>query len=151
MPHIHPDIDFAVSVFVVHEGKVLFIKHKQLGIWLSVGGHVELDEDPEAAALREAKEESGLDVELMGSRAPVEMTNGRQLIAPAYMDIHRISPTHRHIGMVYFARAKSQVVHLAAEEHDDIRWLTADDLNDAKYDLLPQIRFYANEALKRCA
>jgi len=151
MPHIHEKIDFAVAVYIVHAGKVLFIKHKALGIWLPVGGHVELDEDPEQAALREAREESGLDVELKGSRPDVEMPNGRLLIVPAFLDIHDISATHRHIGMIYFARARTDQVALATREHDDIRWLTAQDLDDPSYNLLPAVRFYAQEALKRCA
>jgi ADP-ribose pyrophosphatase YjhB (NUDIX family) len=150
-PHIHPDIDFTVCVFIVYANKVLFIKHKALGIWLQVGGHVELNEDPEAAALREVKEESGLDVELIGERPTGEHASGRYLIAPVYMDIHRITPTHRHIGMVYFARAKTDQVTFDPAESDDIRWMSATDLDDPQYDILPQIRFFAHEALKRCA
>lgn len=150
MPHIHDKIDFAVTVFVVHDGRVLFIKHKALGIWLAVGGHVELDEDPETAALREVREESGLDVELMGERPNVALPNGRALIAPIYLDIHDISPTHRHIGMVYFARAQTDQVALAEAEHDAIRWLTSEDLENPAYDLLPQMKFYARQALERC-
>ena len=70
MPHIHEKIDFTVAIFVVHDGKVLLIHHRKLDKWLPLGGHIELDEDPEQAALREAKEESGLDVELLGERPP---------------------------------------------------------------------------------
>ena len=59
MPHIHYAIDFTVAIFVVHEHKVLLVHHRKLGKWLPLGGHVELDEEPEQAALREAREESG--------------------------------------------------------------------------------------------
>jgi len=151
MPHIHEKIDFAVSVFIVHADKVLFIKHKALGMWLPVSGHVELDEDPEQAALRETREESGLEIELVGSRPAVEMTHGRCLIPPVFLDIHQISDTHQHIGMIYFARAGSDRVELAVHEHDDIRWLSLADFDDPAYGLLPQIRYYAQEALQRCA
>ena len=68
MAHIHEKIDFTVAIFVVHDGKVLVIHHRNLNKWLPLGGHIELDEDPEAAAVREAKEESGLEVELLGER-----------------------------------------------------------------------------------
>ena len=70
MAHIHEKIDFTVAIFVVHDGKVLLIHHRRLDKWLPLGGHIELDEDPEIAALREAKEESGLEVELIGERPP---------------------------------------------------------------------------------
>jgi 8-oxo-dGTP pyrophosphatase MutT (NUDIX family) len=68
MAHIHTkpgQVDHTVEVFVVSGGKVLLRKHDKYGIWLSVGGHIELDEDPNQAALREVKEEVGLDTELL--------------------------------------------------------------------------------------
>ena len=70
-------------------------------------GTSRLDEDPEQAALREAKEESGLDVELLGERPPTTSPGTRALIAPRFLDIHRISDTHEHIGMIYWARPKA--------------------------------------------
>ena len=64
-PHIHEKIDFTVSIFIAQDQKVLFVfAIKQLQRWLPIGGHIELDEHPEQAAIREAKEESGLNVEL---------------------------------------------------------------------------------------
>src|SRR5690242_4805870 len=104
MAHIHEKIDFTVAIFVVHEGKVLLIHHRKLDKWLPLGGHIELDEDPEQAALREAKEESGLDVELLGERPPTTGAGTRALIAPRFLDIHRITESHEHIGMIYWAR-----------------------------------------------
>ena len=52
MAHIHEKIDFTVAIFVVHDSKILLIHHRKLDKWLSLGGHIELDEDPEIAALR---------------------------------------------------------------------------------------------------
>ena len=111
MAHIHEKIDFTVAIFVVHDGKVLLIHHRKLDKWLPLGGHIELDEDPEQAALREAKEESGLDVELLGERPPTTGPGTRALIAPRFLDIHRISETHEHIGMIYWARPKNDGAH----------------------------------------
>ena len=59
MAHIHEKIDFTVAIFVVHQDKVLLIHHRNLNKWLPLGGHIELDEDPETAALREAKRRAG--------------------------------------------------------------------------------------------
>ena len=56
MAHIHEKIDFTVAIFVVHDEKILLIHHRKLDKWLPLGGHIELDEDPEQAALREARE-----------------------------------------------------------------------------------------------
>src|SRR6185503_11389223 len=104
MPHIHEKIDFTVAIFVVHNEKILLIHHRQLDKWLPLGGHIELDEDPEQVALCEAKEESGLEVELLGERPPTTSPGTRALITPGFLDIHRITNKHEHIGMIYWAR-----------------------------------------------
>src|SRR4030095_2842989 len=119
MADIHDAIDFTIAIFVVHERKVLLVHHRKLGKWLPLGGHIELNEDPEAAALREAKEESGLDVELLGERPPTTERATRALIAPRFLDIHRITDTHEHIGMIYWARPRGGKLTLSAEEHHD--------------------------------
>src|SRR5215208_3384999 len=129
MAHIHEKIDFTVAIFVVCDGKVLLIHHRKLNRWLPLGGHVELDEDPEQAALREAREESGLEVELIGERPPTSELGTRALLAPRFLDIHRITETHEHIGMIYWARPKNGQLALAAEEHHDIKWCAADELD----------------------
>ncbi len=150
MPHLHEKIDFTVSIFIVKDRKVLFIFHKQLNRWLPIGGHIELDENPEQAALREAKEESGLDVELVGEKPPLKPEPGFvPLLQPSYMDIHLIKEPHWHIGMVYFARVKSGAVRLNAEEHKDIQWLGEKNLEDPKWNLYENLKFYARKALEK--
>jgi ADP-ribose pyrophosphatase YjhB (NUDIX family) len=71
MPHLHEKLDFVSDVFIVHENKVLLRKHDKYKIWLSVGGHIEAGEDPTEAAIREVKEEVGLDIKLVGDVAAV--------------------------------------------------------------------------------
>lgn len=148
MAHIHEKIDFTVAIFVVRDAKVLVILHRKLGKWLPLGGHIELDEEPEIAALREAKEESGLDVELIGERPPTTEPGTRALIAPRFLDIHRISETHEHIGMIYFARPKSGAVSLAAEEHHDIRWVSSDELEALQPPMSNAVKWYCRKALE---
>ena len=148
MPHLHEKIDFTVAIFVVHDARVLVILHRKLGKWLPLGGHIELDEDPEIAALREAKEESGLDVELIGERPPTTEPGTRALIAPRFLDIHRISDTHEHIGMIYWARPVRGDVTLATEEHHDIRWCSAADLDQLQPPMSNAVRWYCGKALE---
>jgi 8-oxo-dGTP pyrophosphatase MutT (NUDIX family) len=167
MAHIHEKIDFTVAIFVVHDGKVLLIHHRKLDQWLPLGGHIELDEDPEQAALREAKEESGLDVELLGERPPTTGPGTRALIAPRFLDIHRINETHEHIGMIYWARPKSDGAHglsrhsqataevtrpttpaLATDEHHDIRWCSAADLDKLQPLMSDAVKWYCRTAIR---
>lgn len=147
MPHIHEKIDFAVCVFVVHSGRVLLVHHKQLNRWLPVGGHVELDEDPEQAAIRETREECGLEIALLGTRQPCLSPNSKPLIAPRFMDIHRISDTHQHVGLIYFATASSDATRLATNEHLDIRWCAPTELDTLDPPLDPAIRWYCLKAI----
>ena len=148
MAHIHEKIDFTVAIFIVHEGKILVIHHRKLNAWLPLGGHIELDEDPEIAAIREAKEESGLDVELIGERPPTTSPGTRALIAPRFLDIHRITDTHEHIGMIYWARPKTHSLALAEAEHHDIRWCTARDLDFLQPPMSSAVKWYCLKALE---
>jgi 8-oxo-dGTP pyrophosphatase MutT (NUDIX family) len=148
MAHIHEKIDFTVAIFVVHDGKVVLVHHRNLKRWLPLGGHIELDEDPEIAAVREAKEESGLEVELIGERPPTTGNGTRALIAPRFLDIHRITDTHEHIGMIYWARLKGGALTLAELEHHDIRWCAAADLARLEPPLSPAVMWYCRKALE---
>jgi 8-oxo-dGTP pyrophosphatase MutT (NUDIX family) len=152
MAHIHEKIDFTVAIFVVHGGKILLIHHRQLDKWLPLGGHIELDEDPEQAALREAKEESGLDIELLGERPPTTSPGTRALIAPRFLDIHRINASHEHIGMIYWARPRrdggTRVAKRAAAEHHDIRWCSAADLDKLRPPVSKAVKWYCHAALR---
>ena len=166
MDHIHEKIDFTVAIFVVHDGKILLIHHRKLDKWLPLGGHIELDEDPEQAALREAKEESGLDVELLGERPPTTSPGTRALIAPRFLDIHRINETHEHIGLIYWARPKlvaqasslcgsethrqdaRATIKLAIEEHHDIRWCSLEDMEKLSPPMTGAVKWYCHQAIE---
>jgi 8-oxo-dGTP pyrophosphatase MutT (NUDIX family) len=54
-----------VCVVVIQEGKVLLTLREDFRIWCLPSGGVEDGEDLVAAALRETKEETGLDVEII--------------------------------------------------------------------------------------
>lgn len=148
MAHIHEKIDFTVAIFVVHQARILLIHHRNLNRWLPLGGHIELNEDPEQAALREAREESGLEVELVGERPPTTEPGTRALIAPRFLDIHRISDTHEHIGLLYWARPRGGQLALAGDEHHDIRWCRSEDLDTLEPPMTHAVKWYCRQALR---
>jgi len=149
MPHIHEKIDFVASAWIVHEDKILLVYHKLLQAWLPVGGHIELDETPDEALLREVKEECGLDIEIIGEKPPyIEGSSARFLWRPAYVDIHPFNYKHQHIGLEYFAKAKSSSVRLAEDEHEKIKWFTEKELDDPQYNIPIAVKFLAKKALE---
>lgn len=147
MAHIHEQIDFTVAIFVVHQGRVLLVHHRNLNQWLPLGGHVELGEDPETAAYREALEESGLEVELLGERPPTTGPGTRALITPRFMDIHRINDQHQHVGLMYWARPRHGTLTLAAQEHHDIRWCADPELDQLHPPMAAAVKWYCRQAL----
>lgn len=54
----------AVNVAVIHEGKILLTQREDFETWILPSGGVEDGESLAQAAIRETKEETGLDVEL---------------------------------------------------------------------------------------
>jgi 8-oxo-dGTP pyrophosphatase MutT (NUDIX family) len=151
VPHIHTEpgqVDHTVEVFVVDLGRVLLRLHDKFGIWLSVGGHIELDEDPVQAALREVKEEVGLDVELVGGLAPPDYGEPgyAELTPPVFMNRVRITDTHDHVTYTYYGRIKAGEV-VTENPKDEVRWFSRDDLERNAFGLKQSIRHYALCAL----
>jgi 8-oxo-dGTP pyrophosphatase MutT (NUDIX family) len=118
------------------------------GKWVFPGGYVDRGEALDAAALREAREESGLEVELIGERPPTTGSGTRALIAPRFLDIHKITDTHEHIGMIYWARPKNGSLTLSPTEHHDIRWCSVADLEKLQPLLSTAVKWYCRKALE---
>lgn len=158
MPHIHTnpgEIDYTADVFVVYRDKVLFRFHDKHKIWLVPGGHIEVNELPEDAAVREVNEETGLEVTLyQADDVPVfESADGvsadyRELSRPLFMNIHAVSDAHRHISLVYAAKAESDEIiePEGAEKSGGCLWLTREELA-AHPDIHPSMKRYGLAAL----
>lgn len=150
MAHIHEKIDFCVEAFIVYKNKVLLRMHDKYNFWCSVGGHIELDEDPFEALLREVKEEVGLEVEIISDVSmPESYNNNKYIFPPRYISRHKINDIHEHVALVYFVKSKNNNVSesiLEHEKHAEIKWCTAEDLENM--DLRSDIKFSAQKALK---
>lgn len=152
MPHIHEKIDYAGDVFIVNEGAVLLRMHEKYNTWLPPGGHVELDEDMVEAALREAKEETGLAVTLLGEMPEALEEGERELMLPRFINRHPVSDTHEHISFIYFGTSSSRELAPAeGEKTDGFKWFTEADLLDPACDVGARTKHYALAALKAAA
>ncbi len=147
MPHIHEKFDFVITVYIVFKDKVLLVHHPRYDMWIPMGGHIELDEDPEEALYREIQEETGLEVEILANKPDIDQNDTKFVYAPRYIDVHNANPPHKHVALVYFARAKNDN-HILSSEHLDIKWLCFEDLDKPEYDLSNSVKFYCREALE---
>lgn len=115
---------FTVSGFVSHRGRTALHRHPRLGIWLPPGGHIETDEDPVQAVLREVLEECGLAVEILtvGPRFLAEPPS--QLLTPVKIGVYDIpkdgvlDEPHQHIDFIYFTRPLVAGPVLPDDGHD---------------------------------
>ncbi|PIR47964.1 DNA mismatch repair protein MutT [Candidatus Uhrbacteria bacterium CG10_big_fil_rev_8_21_14_0_10_50_16] len=150
MAHIHDLIDFTASAFIVHEDKILLVHHKKLNKWLQIGGHIELDENPDQALLREIQEECGLEVEVLAELCPCEKdAQTTPLLRPHFINIHWVSDTHRHCDLGYVCRAITTDPVLEEEGAHAIGWFTEDEIKNL--DTVPNLIQLAGQALEIAA
>jgi len=150
MPHINDKMDYTVEVFVVYGGRVLLRKHDKYKLWLSVGGHIEPGEDPNEAAIREVKEEVGLEVKLVSPEYSMRSDGSYlDLIPPVFLNRHRINETHEHVTLVYFATSDTDKIRQGKTEiSDECKWWTKEELEKSE-ELKDDIRRYALAALDK--
>ncbi|MFD9005262.1 NUDIX hydrolase [Streptomyces sp. NPDC059582] len=105
-------------------GRVLLTLHRKLRMWLQTGGHCEPgDLTLEAAALREATEESGI--------AGLTVLAG----GPVRLDRHPIPPPcHCHFDVQYAVVAPPSARHTISDESLDVRWFAYDEVADVADD-----------------
>jgi len=127
---------FVATVYVVNDGAVALHDHDKLDMWLPAGGHIERDELPHEAAVRETREETGLDVDLVAPREDIESETVTSLPKPQQFLLEDINVDgegnvgHQHIDFIFYARAGSREITPAPGEQpaEDWAWFTPDEL-----------------------
>jgi 8-oxo-dGTP pyrophosphatase MutT (NUDIX family) len=100
---------------------VLLTHHRKLNRWLQMGGHADGDPDLRAVALREAREESGL--------------NRLEVLQPTPfdVDVHEIpergtEPRHFHYDVRFLIKADRTEPLVVSEESHALAWLPLQEL-----------------------
>jgi 8-oxo-dGTP pyrophosphatase MutT (NUDIX family) len=122
------------SAIVAGPRGVLLLRHRRLGIWLQPGGHLDAGETPWDAALREAAEETGLDVRF--ASAPVAMSSttsstttstmstGPELV---HVDVHAGARGHTHLDLRYLVDGGDADPAPPPGESQEIAWFAWPD------------------------
>ena len=125
--------------FVVYSDATLLHWHRRVQAWLPPGGHVEANEDPVQAVLREVLEETGLEVEIVPSRDDgARFASVQQLEPPRTLLVEDVYDetvgAHQHIDMIYFTRVivAGEESGVRPEVPEGWRWVTADELREAR-------------------
>ncbi|MBI2545543.1 MAG: NUDIX domain-containing protein [Candidatus Aenigmarchaeota archaeon] len=133
--------EFVVAAYVIDKGKVLLVNHKKLHQWLPLGGHIEKDELPDEAVVREVKEESGLDVDFLQETHP--KFKGNILKRPFIVALEDIDREHQHIDFQYICTLKGNDKITGTEE---CKWFDENELDDLE-NCSEGIKYFAKEAI----
>ncbi len=136
------------TVYIVNRDRVLLHMHKKYKTWFPVGGHLEENELPHEAALREAKEESGLEVEIFEEN-PDLFSIGLVKRVPSPLAVyHEGTPgVEDFLDFIYAAVTRDTVLHPDDGESREFRWFTLSELLDEKENIKIHIRNTAIHSL----
>lgn len=107
------------ALFDPSQGKLLLVDHKNAGLWLPSGGHVEVDEHPRTTVSREAREELGVDAQFIWDE-------------PLFLTVtETVGPMTRHtdVSLWYVLHGDcTQPLTYDSEEFYGVAWFALDEL-----------------------
>jgi len=134
------------TVYIVNNGKVLLHNHKKFNTLFPVGGHMEANELPHETALREAYEESGLNVKLYSDEEQLGLGRVKQLPRPMNLLLENIGHDKENIDFIYFAISDTFDLNPANGESKEFHWLSKYEI-ERDDNLMPHIKGMALQAL----
>lgn len=117
------------SAFIVNKSKdkVLMIYHNIYDSWAWTGGHADGEEDLLAVAIREAKEETGIN-----NVYPIDYDIASIDILPVVGHIKRgkYVSAHLHLSIAYIVEADdTEELKIKEDENSGVKWIPIDEVN----------------------
>ena len=147
--------DFTATGYVVNpeRTKILVIFHNKLQKWLPAGGHMEQNELPHEAALREVFEETGVTACIVSDDPDMGLAGNVDCQIPRpYSILYQIIPQsrkdveHIHVDFVYAMEAEESELKVQIEEVSRVEWLTKDEILSA--DCFDSVKGFVKKYLK---
>jgi 8-oxo-dGTP pyrophosphatase MutT (NUDIX family) len=117
----------ASGIVLSSDDHVLLVEHRKLGWWLYPGGHIEPNEDPAQAVIREVSEETGITCQIISKNW---FSHPATTVLPppftiCVQDIPADAKTgvHQHIDMVYVLTPAGTTTTPQLEEVTDCAWV----------------------------
>ena len=127
--------DLVVSGYLIENDKILLIDHKKLNLWLPPGGHIDPNETPDQALIREFKEETNLDIEILNQDKVVFPKEGKikkVLALPIHVNVH-LAGDHDHCCFYYLCKSNNlEDLKIRESEINDARWFSKDELDNER-------------------
>ena len=133
---------FTATAYIVNDGATALHHHDRLGIRVPPGGHVDRDELPHEAALREIEEETGLDATLVDDTREVVGPAGESIPRPRHVMLYDInvhsdgSVGHQHVDLLYYASVERREIAPEPSETgvEAWSWYTPEELRASEMD-----------------
>lgn len=131
--------DLTVNGFIFKGDKVLLIYNPKYQMWLGVGGHIDPDTTPDEQMVKEAKEEVGLDIEILSLSPEIKISDSalRSTALPFYADVHNVGD-HNHYAQYYIC-----------VPHDPLQEIIPDDREVKKYNWFTESEIEINQEIKK--
>lgn len=132
---------FTATAYIIDRKKVLLVFHRKFQKWLPPGGHLDPNESPPECVIREAKEETGYDIELVRQENVwINRWNSNSFERPYLCMMHEVpahngTPAHQHMDMIYLARLiGGEGVH-RSEELEKMKWFALSEIEELRSDI----------------
>ena len=122
---------FTTSIWTVNRErtKTLMVYHNIYDSWSWIGGHADGEEDLAKVALRELKEETGVENATLVSK---DIFSLEILTVDGHMKKGRYIPSHLHFNVTFLAEAdETQMLVVNEEENKGVKWFSFEDAINA--------------------
>jgi len=117
---------FSVAVYARRENSILVIHHHRLQTWLPIGGELESEETPLEAAIRELREETGLEGDFQN------LVGSPDGVPPGYLgyEEHMAGSKGLHMNFVFVADVPIHSSVCPNNEFSEFRWINAREIDE---------------------
>lgn len=119
-------------------GRLLLVRAREFDRWQTVGGAIDPDKSPADAAVREAHEESGLEVELT---RVIGVYGG-----PSFRLVYPNGDVCSYTAIAFAARPRGGAIRPDGDETVDVAWFTKEAAADLS--MAPHTRLLVDEAFR---